>query len=163
MSKNKKKYSMFTTTYWREVELSNRGASSALEGLYDSGSLPVSQGVEIIVFAYEDKITFETTNPNFKKTFNLDYSKITSIEKTVKNNIESTPLNPISRSALSQDKYCVINYKSDNEKKFIKFLYSTGVSSLLRVRNKGYCKICDFFDFVSSKIQNGNETEITDL
>lgn len=147
----------------RRTILLNKGASSALEGLYDSGSLPVSQGVEIIVFAYEDKIIFETTNPNLKKTFNLDYSKITSIEKTVKNNIESTPLNPISRSALSQDKYCVINYISDNKKKFIKFLYLTGVSSLLRVHNIDFCKVCDFFDFVSSKIQNGNETEITDL
>jgi len=163
MGKYKSRFSFLSCAYWRDIELQEIGAASALKGFYETGILPLDKGTKIAFYAFWDKIVIETINTTPKKTYNLSYSKINSIQKSFENVIESTPTSLIHHSRNVTEKYCVINYTSNNEKQVIKFLYDTAVVSDLTIDNESYLKVCDFFDFVGSRINNAEKTEITDL
>ena len=160
MGKTKHDLLALSPAYWQEEDLIKKNANALLYGLYQAGSLDLSRGTKIITYAYEDKIIFETQNTNPAKKYNLSYSKITNIEKTIKTQPDNSF--KVARESL-EEHFCNIKYSSDEDVKHIEFLYKTANWSHMNYNNK-HALICfHFFDFVSSKIQNGNETEVTDL
>ena len=160
MGKTKHKFSVFSSAYWAEDELIKKNANALLHGLYENGSLNLSKGTQITAYAYNDKIVFETKSTNPSKTYNLSYSKITDIQKT----IETQPDHSFKLTGTTlEEHFCYIKYISENKDCFIKFLCKTASPSNFNYENKSALKALNFFDFVSSKIQNGNEIEVTDL